>query len=76
MKRKKRSAIPYRFEQFSGEKFTLKKSGYVMKKINILSLGEKDSNIKLEKVEKQRNTVPTDVRVIRTRDSVELGEER
>ena len=66
---------PYRFEQFSGErKFTLKKSGYVEKELTISSLGEKDSNIKLEKVKKTTlNTVPTDVRVIRTRDSVELG---
>ena len=66
---------PYRFEQFSGErKFTLKKSGYVEKELTISSLGEKDSKIKLEKVKKTTlNTVPTDVRVIRTRDSVELG---
>ena len=66
---------PYKFEQFSGErKFTLKKSGYVEKELTISSLGEKDSNIKLEKVKKTTlNTVPTDVRVIRTRDSVELG---
>ena len=66
---------PYRFEQFSGErKFTLKKSGYVEKELTISSLGEKDSNIKLEKVKKTTlNTVPPDVRVLRTRDSVELG---
>lgn len=66
---------PYKFEQFSGErKFTIKKYGYVEKELTISSLGEKDSNIKLEKVKKTTlNTVPTDVRVVRTRDSVELG---
>ncbi len=72
---KKIGEAPFRFEQFSGErKFTLKKSGYVEKELTISSLGEKDLNIKLEKVKKTTlNTVPTDVRVVRTRDSVELG---
>ena len=42
---------PYKFDQFSGErKFTLKKPGYVEKELTISSLGEKSSNIKLEKV--------------------------
>ena len=66
---------PYNFEQFSGERvFTLKKPGYVDKKITISSLDKKDINVDLELVkETVLNTVPTDVRVVRTSDSQELG---
>jgi len=66
---------PYNFEQFSGERvFTLKKPGYVDKKITISSLDQKDIDVDLELVkETVLNTVPTDVRVVRTSDSQELG---
>ena len=66
---------PYNFEQFSGERvFTLKKPGYVDKKITISSLDKKDIDVDLELVkETVLNTVPTDVRVVRTGDSRELG---
>ena len=66
---------PYNFEQFSGERvFTLKKPGYVDKKITISSLDKKVIDVNLELVkETVLNTVPTDVRVVRTSDSQELG---
>ncbi|MFL2859814.1 MAG: hypothetical protein ACJ0BW_03620 [Pontiellaceae bacterium] len=72
---KRIGVTPYRFEQFSGErKFTLKKQGYVEKELTISSLSSKNSDIKLEEVKSTTiNTVPTNVRVIRTRDSIELG---
>ena len=65
---------PYNFEQFSGEVFTLRKPGYVDKKITISSLDKKVIDVDLELVkETVLNTVPTDVRVVRTSDSQELG---
>ena len=66
---------PYNFEQFSGERvFTLRKPGYVDKKITISSLDKKVIDVDLELVkETVLNTVPTDVRVVRTSDSQELG---
>ena len=62
---------PYNFEQFSGERvFTLRKPGYVDKKITISSLDKKVIDVDLELVkETVLNTVPTDVRVVRTSDS-------
>lgn len=66
---------PYVFEQFSGERtFTLKTPGYVEKEITISSLDAQNTKVELPKVEVTTlNTVPTDVRVVRTRDSFELG---
>ena len=72
---KKIGVTPYLFDQFSGErKFTLKKPGYVEKELTVSSLSTKSSDVKLEEVRSTTlNTVPTDVRVIRTRDSIQLG---
>ena len=66
---------PYKFDQFSGERtFTLKTPGHIEKQITISSLDAKKTSVVLPKVDLTKlNTVPTDVRVIRTRDSKELG---
>ncbi len=69
------ATTPYSFDQFSGERtFTLRKAGYVEKEITISSLDRQVTHVRLEKVKTTTlNTVPTDVRVVRTGDSKLLG---
>jgi hypothetical protein len=68
-------STPYPFEQFSGERvFTVKKAGYVEQDVLISSLDQKSVEVRLDRVRTTiLNTVPTDVRVVRTGDSKELG---
>ena len=50
---------PYNFEQFSGERvFTLRKPGYVDKKITISSLDKKVIDVDLESELKKRFSIP------------------
>ena len=66
---------PYIFDQFSGERFfTLKKQGYVEKKVLISSLDQKKTEVRLDSIQKTiLNTVPTDVSVLNRRDNQLLG---
>jgi hypothetical protein len=68
-------STPYPFEQFSGQRvFTVKKAGYVEQDVLISSLDQKSLEVRLDRVRTTiLNTVPTDVRVVRTGDSKELG---
>ena len=61
-------STPYPFDQFSGERiFTVKKSGYVEQEVLVSSLDQKSVEVQLDRVKTTvLNTVPTDVRVVRT----------